>query len=120
MPEKLRRFAVSHLFERKELVNAMLSGGGEPPDELVPQRGVSVSFWRGGDDVLNLRGVPVVQLRDNLVKHGRLAADARQEELRLGLGEPHSWSFGPERGSRTATLEAAAGDELSAASLVTR
>jgi hypothetical protein len=60
MSQKLRRLVVSHL-ERKELMNALLSGGEEPPDELGPQRGIRVSFGRGGD-VFHLRGIPVVQL----------------------------------------------------------
>jgi hypothetical protein len=45
------------------MADALLSWG-QPPDELGPQRGVRVSFGRGGDDVLSFCDVPVVQLWD--------------------------------------------------------
>jgi hypothetical protein len=60
--------------------------------------GVRVFFWWGGDNVLHLRGIPVVQLPDDVLKFSSLTVDAGQGELRLGLGEPHGWPLGPERG----------------------
>jgi hypothetical protein len=45
--QKLGWLAVAHL-ERKELADALRSGGGQPPHQLCPQRGVGVSFRRRG------------------------------------------------------------------------
>jgi hypothetical protein len=42
---------------------------------------------------------------------GLLIADASQEKLRLGMGEPHGWR-------RTATFDISTGGELSAVSLL--
>jgi hypothetical protein len=62
VPEKLGRLAVAHLLERKELADALLSQGEQPPRQLGPQCGVQVSFrWRG-DDVFYFRGILVVQM----------------------------------------------------------
>jgi hypothetical protein len=83
--------------EREELVSALLSGGGQPVQQLGPQFRVGVMLGWGGDYVLYLCGVPVVQLKDNMIEFGSLIADAGQRELSLGLGEPQGWPIGPER-----------------------
>jgi hypothetical protein len=72
------------------------SRGGQPRHELGFQRCVGVPFGQGGNDVLHFRGVPVVQLRDDMEELGFLAADTGQGELCLGLGEPHGRPLGPE------------------------
>jgi hypothetical protein len=50
----------------------------------------------GGDDVVHLCCVPVVQLR-YIVELGCFNADAGQREMSLSLGEPYVWPLGPER-----------------------
>jgi hypothetical protein len=51
-----------------------------------------------------------------LKKLCHIAADAGQEKLRLGLGEPHAGRSAQNGGSRTATLDTSSGGELSASS----
>jgi hypothetical protein len=51
---------------------------------------------RRRDDVLHLCGIPVVKLRDNMVKCSPLIADARERELSFSLSEPQGWPLGPE------------------------
>jgi hypothetical protein len=51
--------------------------------------GVRVTFGRRDDDILDLCGILVVQLRDDVEEFSHFAADAGQGELDLGLGEPH-------------------------------
>jgi hypothetical protein len=48
--EKLRQLEVAHLLECKELADALLSRGGQPPHQLNPQHGIGLSFWQRGDD----------------------------------------------------------------------
>jgi hypothetical protein len=48
VPQKLGWLAVAHLV-REELVDALLSRGGQLPHKLGPQRGAGVSFCRRGD-----------------------------------------------------------------------
>jgi hypothetical protein len=52
---------------------------------------------RRSDDVLHLCGLPVLELRDDMVKFCSLIADASEWELSLSLSEPHGWPLGPER-----------------------
>jgi hypothetical protein len=92
MPQKLGQLVAAHL-ERKELTDALLSRGGHPPNELGPERGVSVLIRRRGDNVLYFCGVPVVQELDHVEELGLLAADAGQEKLLLGFGESHDWQY---------------------------
>jgi hypothetical protein len=62
--------------ECEDLVSALLSGGGQPIQQLGPQLCVGILLGRRGDDVLYLCGVPVVQLRDDVVERRSLVADA--------------------------------------------
>jgi hypothetical protein len=79
-----------HLLCRKQLWDVLTSRGGQPTHQLRPQCAVRVPFGPRDDDVLDLRGISVVQLRDDVKEFSCFAADDGQEKLRLGLGEPHS------------------------------
>jgi hypothetical protein len=50
--EKRGRFALIHLLECKELVDVLLSQGGQLPHKLGPQHDVEVSFQRRSDNIL--------------------------------------------------------------------
>lgn len=78
MPQELRRFTVTHLLDRDELVDALLLRGGQPPHELGPERGVGIMFGRRGDDVRDACRITLVQLRDCVIKFRLFVSDVGQ------------------------------------------
>jgi hypothetical protein len=88
MPQELRWFTITHFIELE---------GAQPIQKFSLQRGVGVSQGWGGDEVVHLFCVPLVQLRYYVVKFGRLVGNAGQRKLSVGLGEPDVGQLGPER-----------------------
>jgi hypothetical protein len=62
VPKKLGQLAVVHLLQHKELADALLSQGGQPPHQFGLQHGVGFLFWQRGGDVFYFHGVLVVWL----------------------------------------------------------
>jgi hypothetical protein len=94
--QELRRLTVTQELEREELPSKALCGGGQPFEQSGPQCRVGVPLGWGGDDVYRF-GVPVVELTYNMVKLGRLDADAGHRKFSFDLGEQHVGLLGPER-----------------------
>jgi hypothetical protein len=104
--QELGWLTIAHLLGRKQLADALASQWGQPTHQLGPQCGVTVPFGRRDDDVLDLLGISVVQLRDDMKEFSGLAPDTGQGKLRLGRSAQNG-------GSRTATLDTSAGGEMS-------
>jgi hypothetical protein len=97
LSQELRRLAIAHLLKRDYPVSALLPREGQPFQQLGSRLGLWVLLGRRGDDIPQLCGVSLVQLRYGIMGFCPLTADAGQRILRLSLGEPHGWSLGPER-----------------------
>jgi hypothetical protein len=117
VPQELRWLMVAHL-ERKELVDVLLSRGGQPPHELGLQCGVGALLGQGDDDVLQFYGSLVVQLRDNVEELGLLAADAGHKNCIPAWENHTAGRLAQNGGSRMATLDTSAGGVLSVASIL--
>jgi hypothetical protein len=75
----------THVLDREELTVTLFLGGGKSFQERGSKGRVGVSLRRGGDYVVDLLGIPVVQLRYDMVEFCRLVGDAGERKLSFGL-----------------------------------
>jgi hypothetical protein len=89
MPKKLGWLAVPHFLMHEELANALVPGGGQPSHQLGLQCCVLVPFWWRGGNILHLRSVPVIQLRNDVAVLCSLAGNGPRLERTI---RPEAWA----------------------------
>jgi hypothetical protein len=74
VPEKLRGHTISHLVQ-EDLTDVLFARCEQPPQQLRLQCFLRLSLRRGRNDVCHLRCLPLIKLRDDVIKFGPLHAD---------------------------------------------
>lgn len=121
MAEELRRLTVADLLEREDLANELFSRGRQPIQQLHLQFYVAFLLQRRSDDVLHPCGVPMVHLRDYVVKFSCLIADTSEREPSISFSEAHTAGRSTQNGgSRMGTQDVSADWEPFVASMLCR